>query len=84
MKFSERNEILSTIIGRYQTEHDKYTNNARILTDKEWEEYVYSMDCIADEYKNTNMGEFSGKVCMAYLEDTEMVQKKLKDVKRDG
>lgn len=84
MKFSERNDILSTIVKRYQTEHDKYTNNARILTDEEWEDYIHTMDSIADEYKDSNMSDFSGKVCMAYLEDTEIVQKKLKEVKRDG
>ena len=84
MKFSERNEILSTIIKRYQAEHDKYTNNARILTDEEWEDYIHTLNSIADEYKDSNMGDFSDKVYMAYLEDTEIVQKKLKEVKKDG
>ena len=82
MKFSERNDILSTIVSRFSKVHDRYTCNALILTDKQWETYLHEMDSIANEYKDSNMSDFTGKICMAYLDDTEIVQKKLKDLKK--
>lgn len=82
MKFSERNEILSTIVNRFKKIHDKYTCNALLLTDEQWKSYLHEMDSVAVEYKDSNMSDFTGKICMAYLDDTEIVQKKLKDLKR--
>ena len=82
MKFSERNNMLQEMNKRYATVHDSYTSNARMLSDTDWEEYVSKMDEIAAEFKDTNMKDFSGALCMAYLNDTEFVQKKLKEVKK--
>jgi hypothetical protein len=82
MKFSERNEILSTIVNRFKNIHDKYTCSALLLTDDQWETYLHEMDSVAIEYKDSNMSDFTGKICMAYLDDTEIVQKKLKDLKK--
>lgn len=81
MKFSERNDILEEINEKFALNHRIYTNSARILTDDEWKDYVHRMDVIANEYKDTNMKQFAADLCMAYLDDTEFVQKKLKEVK---
>lgn len=82
MTFKQRNENLSAIFSRYQVEHDKYTSSNHIMTDEEWKSYMDSMNAIADEYKNGNMDEFSGGVMMAFINDTEVVQKRLKEVNK--
>jgi hypothetical protein len=83
MKFSERNNILQEINQKFAMNHDIYTNSARILTDDEWQDYVHRMDAVSNEYKDTNMKQFAADLCMAYLDDTEYVQKKLREVKKE-
>jgi hypothetical protein len=36
------------------------------------------MDKIANDYKGTNLEQIAGAMCMTFLNDTEMIQKKLK------
>lgn len=81
MTFAERNEMLKGIVDRCAELHSTYTSSTKILTDSDWETYISKMDEISKEYKGTNMAAFVGVVCMAYLNDTEFVQKKLKEVK---
>jgi hypothetical protein len=64
-------------------EHLRYTQNFDSLTDKEWEEYIQSMDKIANDYKGTNLEQIAGAMCMTFLNDTEMIQKKLKAHKEE-
>ena len=82
MKFSERNEILKGIVERCGAIHAKYTSTAKELTEGDWSKYISLMDDIAGEYKETSIADFAGQICMAYLNDTELVQKKLKEVER--
>ena len=84
MTFTERNEILQQINKSYSDIHDKYTSKVSILTDEEWKSYIAEMDAVANEYKSKDMfKDFSGKLCMAYLDDTEYVQKRLREVKKE-
>lgn len=82
MTFEERNMILQKINEKYAAIHDKYTFKARILSDAEWDDYIAKMNEISAEYKGTSMDEFSGAICMAYLNDTELMQKKIKEVSK--
>ena len=77
MTFPQRNELIDEMLVKYKMLHDKYSNNKRILTDEEWKEYVDSMDSVANQYKDSKIINISGKLCMLFLDDTEMIQKKL-------
>lgn len=81
MTFAERNEMLKGIVDRCAAQHAQYTSGKHLLTDEEWSTYIHKMDEIAAEFVDTNMADFVGAICMAYLNDTELVQKKLKEVK---
>jgi hypothetical protein len=78
MTFPERNKAIDSMICKFRVEHLRYTQNFDSLTDKEWEEYIHSMDKIANDYKGTNLEQIAGAMCMTFLNDTEMIQKKLK------
>jgi hypothetical protein len=41
------------------------------------------MDKIANDYKGTNLEQIAGAMCMTFLNDTEMIQKKLKAHKEE-
>lgn len=82
MTFGERNQKLQEINTRCAQAHDKYTSGMHILTDSEWRSYIASVDAIAKEYVDTSFAVFAGRVAQAYLDDTEEVQKKLKEVKK--
>lgn len=78
MTFSERNEYIDDAVRQFKTLHHKYTGGKGILTDSEWKAYIGGMDAIRELYLNTNLEETIGKLCQIFLDDTEMVQKKLK------
>lgn len=78
MTFSERNEYIDDEVRQFKTLHHKYTGGKGILTDSEWKAYIGGMDAIRELYLNTNLEETIGKLCQIFLDDTEMVQKKLK------
>jgi len=78
MKFSERNTLIDTATQRFKSLHDSFTRGTKILTDDEWNEYISSMDKVAGDYRDTNISGITGAICMAFLDDTEMVQKKLR------
>lgn len=80
MTFIERNQMIVEAVAKYMAVHKKYTSSTAILTDDEWQSYVNDMDAVAEEYKLTNMTDLSWKLCMAFLDDTELMQKKLKEV----
>lgn len=77
MTFPQRNDLIDEMLVKYKMLHDKYSNNIRILTDEEWKEYIDSMDSVANQYKDSKIIDISGKLCMLFLDDTEMIQKKL-------
>ena len=79
MTFNERNSLIEKIITEYKTLHDKYTSSKKVLSDPEWETYIHSMDAIMNEYRGTNLDLLAGKLNQAFLDDTELVQKKLKE-----
>ncbi len=80
MTFTERNQIIQNLIGEFQQIHDRYTSTSRILTDSEWEEYIESMNAKLNKYKNTNLYDVLANLWMAFLNDTEYVQKELKKI----
>lgn len=75
MTIQQRNDLIDEAIVAYKVCHDKYFPNGRSLTDEEWKAYIDEMDAISAEYKATNISELSGKLCMAFLDDTEYVHK---------
>lgn len=79
MNFRERNNLINDMLVKYKELHNKYTIGKRILEDPDWEDYIHSMDDICAKYKGTNLEMLAGKLCMAFLDDTEYVQKKLKE-----
>lgn len=79
MNFRERNNLINDMLVKYRELHNKYTIGKRILEDPDWEDYIHSMDDICAEHKGTNLELLAGKLCMAFLDDTEYVQKKLKE-----
>ena len=80
MTFTERNQIIQNLIDEFQQIHDRYTSTSRILTDSEWEEYIESMNAKLNKYKNTNLYDVLANLWMAFLNDTEDVQKKLRRI----
>ena len=80
MTFTERNQIIQNLIADFQQIHDRYTSTSRILTDSEWEEYIESMDAKLNKYKNTNLYDVLANLWMAFLNDTEDVQRKLRRI----
>lgn len=78
MTFNERNEYIDDAVRQFKALHHKYTNGKSILTDLEWKAYIGGMDAIRELYLNTNLEDIIGRLCQVFLDDTEMVQKKLK------
>ena len=83
MTFGERNDLIDEMLCKYKVEHDKYTTGMVLLEDPDWENYIHSMDAICAEHKGTNLELLAGKLCMAFLDDTEQMQKKLKELTND-
>lgn len=79
MTFNDRNNMIDDVIQKYKCIHDKYTSGTKILDDEEWPAYIHDMDAITEKYKGTSIADLCGKLCMAFLDDTEYVQKKLKE-----
>lgn len=78
MTFQERNTMMSVLIKKYSTLHSLYTSTAQQLTDEQWETYINQMEAITAKYKDTNIYDFAGAIQMAFLNDTEYVQKRLR------
>ena len=83
MTFGERNDLIDEMLCKYKVEHDKHTTGMVLLEDPDWEDYIHSMDAICAEHKGTNLELLAGKLCMAFLDDTELIQKKLKELTND-
>ena len=79
MTFNQRNEYIDDAIRQFKTLHDKYTSSSSILEDDEWKSYIGGMDAVAGMYKETNLEDIIGRICMVFLDDTEYVQKRLKE-----
>lgn len=78
MTFSERNQIIRDITEHFEGLHDRYTSSVQLLTDEEWENYIKEMDNFLEAHKGSNLEGILWKLCQAFLDDTEMVQKKLR------
>lgn len=74
-----RNRLIDDALINYKGCHDRHFPVGRGLTDSEWEEYIAEMDIIAATYRDSNISELSGKLCMAFLDDVEYVDKKWKE-----
>lgn len=80
MTYEERNNTIKDLMTEFQQIHDRFTSTSRILTDSEWEEYIESMNAKLNKYKNTNLYDVLANLWMAFLNDTEDVQKKLRRI----
>lgn len=80
MTYEERNNTIKALMTEFQQIHDRYTSTSRILTDSEWEEYIESMNAKLNKYKNTNLYDVLANLWMAFLNDTEDVQRKLRRI----
>lgn len=78
MTFSERNQIIRNVLQNFEKLHEKYTSSVQLLTDEEWENYIKEMDSFLEAHKGSNLEGILWKLCQAFLDDTEMVQRKLK------
>lgn len=81
MTFSERNDLIDDMLCKFKVLHDKFTSSTKILEDAEWKEYINSMDAVCEKHKGTNLETIVWKLCQAFLDDTEVVQKKLRGSK---
>lgn len=82
MKFSERNDLISDMVNDLKSLHDTYTSSTKLLKDNEWADYIHGMDAVCEEYKGTNLADISWKLCQSFLDDTAILQKKLKELTR--
>ena len=80
MTFTERNKTISELLNDFQAMHDKYTSSTRIMTDDEWTEYVNAMTARVNGFKRTNLYNIASALWMAFLDDTEYVQKELRKI----
>lgn len=78
MTFLERNDLIDDMLCKFKVLHDKFTSSTKLLTDDEWKEYINSMDAVCEKHKGTNLEGLMWKLCQAFLDDTELVQNKLK------
>lgn len=81
MTFQERNEEVLKAVSQFKAIHDDYTSNLELLTTAQWETYIHAMDEITEKYKGTNLYIFVGKLQLAFCDDTQEVQKQIKDYK---
>lgn len=75
MTIQQRNDLIDEALIAYKVCHDRHFPNGRSLTDEEWEAYISEMDTISAKYKDSNISELSARLCMNFLDDTEMVHK---------
>lgn len=80
MTFTERNKTISELLNDFQAMHEKYTSSTKIMTEEEWTEYVSTMTARVDGFKRTNLYNIASALWMAFLDDTEYVQKELKKI----
>lgn len=78
MTFSERNQLIQDALMRYKALHDIYTSSSKQLTDEQWEKYITQMEHTSEKYRDTNIYDLVGRLQMAFLDDTEYVQKRLR------
>lgn len=80
MTFEERNKMIQEVTAAFQELHDKYTSTTQILTSEQWDEYIESMKAKLNTFKGTNLYYIAEELWMAFLNDTEDVQKKLRRI----
>lgn len=80
MTFTERNKTISELLNDFQAMHEKYTSSTKIMTEEEWTEYINTMTARVDGFKRTNLYNIASALWMAFLDDTEYVQKELKKI----
>lgn len=78
MTYEERNKIVLKTIAEIKELHDRYTSSSKILNDEEWEDYINNMWTIPEEFKGTNLQDFTGELVMTFCNDTERMQRKLR------
>ena len=76
MTIEERNRLIDDALVNFKGCHDRHFPVGRSLTSEEWETFIAEMDAIADKYKKSNIADLSGKLCMIFLDDVEVVHKK--------
>lgn len=79
MTFGDRNKFIEKVMTELKVLHDRYTSSTKLLSDPEWETYIHSMDAIVEPYKGTNLERVMWRLNQTFLDDTELVQKKLKE-----
>lgn len=79
MTFKERHKLIDDAWNQYRTLHLRFTTGIKVLSDEEWKNYINSMDAIREMYIDSPIADLSGKLCQAFLDDTEYVQKRLKE-----
>ncbi len=83
MTFAERNTNILNALAQMQVIHDKYTSSSKIMTDDEWDSYFKSMSKVPEQFRGTNLEEFIYNLVVCFQTDTEDVQRRLKNVKKD-
>lgn len=82
MTYKERNskvvEPINKLIDEFKAIHDKYTSSSKVLSNEEWEEYVYTMSVKTNDLQGTTLFGIANELWMYFLNDTEYVQKELK------
>ena len=80
MTIEQRNDQIDQMLVDYKICHDKHFPKRRPLTDDEWVNTVTEMDAVANKYKDTTIVSLSDKICLAFLDDIELTDKKWKEV----
>ena len=84
MKVTERNALLDACISEYVNLHHECFPRGDCMTDEMWEEVVRRMDEIGAKYKNSPIGNISGTLEQAFLDDIEEYDKKWRKYKENG
>ena len=79
MTIEERNALIDQMLVDYKICHDKHFPDKKPLADDDWVNTVNEMDAVANKYKDTNIVSLSNKICMAFLDDIELVDKLWKE-----
>jgi deoxyadenosine/deoxycytidine kinase len=83
MTFAERNDTITERIVAIKAIHDKYTSSARLLKSEEWDRYMELMTNEVEKVRGTNLESFVYDLVICFQNDTEDVQRRLKNVKKD-
>lgn len=74
MTIRERHEQIDDMTITFRNLHEQHFPS-KSMTDEDWDKCISDFQTYADKYKNTNLEDLAGELCIAYLNDIERVHK---------